>query len=192
MSSKEDKRLDIIGAAVKVFAKDGYHKAKIEQIAKEAGIGKGTIYEYFESKTSLFQEMIQFGIDKYRNDIYAIIQENNDTRSKLISISKYHGAFLVQHINLAQVIVHQTDLISEEMKCWLLREQTKIFSLIANLIKEGISRKELREDLDVEIATLSVIGTINQYYSKRIFIDKESPENIDPSSIVDTLYKGLE
>ncbi len=39
---------------MQVFARDGYHRAKIESVAEEAGIGKGTVYEYFKSKAELF------------------------------------------------------------------------------------------------------------------------------------------
>ncbi len=46
--------LDIIQAEMLVFARDGYHRAKMEAVAAEAGIGKGTVYEYFKSKTDLF------------------------------------------------------------------------------------------------------------------------------------------
>ncbi|MFQ5656186.1 MAG: TetR/AcrR family transcriptional regulator [Candidatus Methylomirabilales bacterium] len=51
---KGRKRKDILQAAMRVFARDGYHRAKIEAVAEEAGIGKGTVYEYFKSKTDLF------------------------------------------------------------------------------------------------------------------------------------------
>ncbi|MFQ5846260.1 MAG: TetR/AcrR family transcriptional regulator [Candidatus Methylomirabilales bacterium] len=51
---KERKRGEILQAAMRVFARDGYHRAKMEAVAEEAGIGKGTVYEYFKSKTDLF------------------------------------------------------------------------------------------------------------------------------------------
>lgn len=51
---KERKRREILQAAMRVFARDGYHRAKMEAVAEEAGIGKGTVYEYFKSKTELF------------------------------------------------------------------------------------------------------------------------------------------
>jgi len=50
-----NKRELIIEAAIKVFARDGLEKGKIADIAKEAGIGKGTVYEYFSSKEDIFQ-----------------------------------------------------------------------------------------------------------------------------------------
>ncbi len=51
---KDKKRREILLAAMRVFARDGYHRAKMEAVAEEAGIGKGTVYEYFKSKTDLF------------------------------------------------------------------------------------------------------------------------------------------
>jgi TetR/AcrR family fatty acid metabolism transcriptional regulator len=51
---KDKKRREILQAAMQVFARDGYHRAKIESVAEEAGIGKGTVYEYFKSKADLF------------------------------------------------------------------------------------------------------------------------------------------
>lgn len=51
---KERKRREILEAAMRVFARDGYHRSRVEAVAEEAGIGKGTIYEYFRSKTDLF------------------------------------------------------------------------------------------------------------------------------------------
>ena len=68
---KEKKKAEILFAALKVFARKGFYKTKIEDIARELGIGKGTIYEYFRTKEELlgrgfellFQEM-DLTIDK--------------------------------------------------------------------------------------------------------------------------------
>ena len=51
---KDKKRKEILQAAMQVFAREGYHRARMEEVAEEAGIGKGTVYEYFSSKTDLF------------------------------------------------------------------------------------------------------------------------------------------
>ena len=54
-----DKKQLIIEAAIRVFARDGLEKGKIADIASEAGIGKGTIYEYFHSKNEIFKAIEQ-------------------------------------------------------------------------------------------------------------------------------------
>ena len=54
---KERKRAEILEAAMAVFASKGFHRAKMEEVAAAAGIGKGTIYEYFTSKPQLLQSL---------------------------------------------------------------------------------------------------------------------------------------
>ena len=54
---KERKRAEILEAAMTVFAQKGFHRSKMEEVAVAAGIGKGTIYEYFESKHQLLQAL---------------------------------------------------------------------------------------------------------------------------------------
>ena len=55
-----DKKTRIIQAAIKVFAKSGLEKGKIADVALEAGIGKGTVYEYFSSKDAIFEAIENF------------------------------------------------------------------------------------------------------------------------------------
>ena len=52
---------------MQIFARDGYHKARMEDVAKEAGIGKGTIYEYFRSKTDLFLALHEYMLSELKS-----------------------------------------------------------------------------------------------------------------------------
>lgn len=61
----EDKRNIILQAALQVFSAKGFHPATVDEIARRAGVGKGTVYEYFPSKEALFHNVIQSGIDFY-------------------------------------------------------------------------------------------------------------------------------
>ncbi|MDZ7316489.1 MAG: TetR/AcrR family transcriptional regulator [candidate division KSB1 bacterium] len=56
-SQKEKKRRKILKAAIKLFAEKGFHQTTIDDIADAAGIGKGTVYEYFNSKIDFVNEI---------------------------------------------------------------------------------------------------------------------------------------
>ncbi len=56
----------IVEAAITIFAKKGYHKAKMSDIAKEVGVSKGTLYQYFKSKKELFEAVVQIPFRKIR------------------------------------------------------------------------------------------------------------------------------
>ncbi len=61
---RENKKQQILEAALKVFATHGYNGATINMIAKEAGMAKGLMYSYYESKEKLVEELIIFGLQK--------------------------------------------------------------------------------------------------------------------------------
>ncbi len=58
--NKEDRQREILEAALSVFSKKGFHDAAVQEIANEAGIAKGTIYEYFKSKDDLFLSLLDY------------------------------------------------------------------------------------------------------------------------------------
>ena len=67
---KERKRSEILEAAMLVFARKGFHRSKMEEVAAAAKIGKGTIYEYFDSKHQLLQALHGYMLAKLK-DYYA-------------------------------------------------------------------------------------------------------------------------
>lgn len=65
-----EKRRQIIDGAIKVFKKKGYHKATVREIAKEAGVGLGSIYDYFNSK----DDILYLFFDNYANTFFAKVE----------------------------------------------------------------------------------------------------------------------
>lgn len=71
---REEKRELILNTALEFFAQQGFHSTSIDQIAKKAGISKGLIYNYFESKNSILNEILKTGFDA----IYYYFDINHD------------------------------------------------------------------------------------------------------------------
>ena len=74
MSIREEKRSLILGVALELFAEEGYHNASISMIAERAGISKGLMYNYFESKEDLIRTIIIEGLDR----LGALLDPNRD------------------------------------------------------------------------------------------------------------------
>lgn len=85
---RKDKRKLILDSALIIFAKKGYHAASIANIASEAGISKGLIYNYFISKEAVLKETISSGLN-YMFDQYRFDPENFTTEqfAKLINLT---------------------------------------------------------------------------------------------------------
>ena len=80
---KKEKRAKILNAAIRVFSKKGRTVTKISDIAEEAGIGKGTIYEYFRSKDEVFSATFNYFMDKQEEVITQRLSSINDPLEKL-------------------------------------------------------------------------------------------------------------
>ena len=71
---REEKRAKILDAALELFGHEGYHNGSISKVARKAGISKGLVYNYFESKEAIVREILNTGIQKMLN----IFDTNHD------------------------------------------------------------------------------------------------------------------
>ena len=101
----EDRRENILNAATDIFSKYGFHGAKMEDIARKAEIGKGTIYGYFDSKKSLFYEMIKYRIDEYEKGLDKSLKLEGSLEEKLYALYDFHEEYLNRYIDITQIIM---------------------------------------------------------------------------------------
>jgi AcrR family transcriptional regulator len=80
---KEKKRREIAAAAMGVFSDHGFEAASIQQVALKAGVGKGTIYEYFRSKEELTAFAIQVWLEEMIQEIERMVEDIEDPGKKL-------------------------------------------------------------------------------------------------------------
>ncbi len=83
---KAAKRSEIVRHAADVFARTGYHETKMQDIATEADIGKGTIYEYFRAKEQLFLAVYDLWMSEYEELIRQRVEASPDAMSKVDAI----------------------------------------------------------------------------------------------------------
>lgn len=80
---KEAKKLAILHASMHVFARQGVVKTKMIDIARYAGIGKGTIYEYFRSKEEIFTSAYQYFFEDVEQALQQVVASKGDPVAKL-------------------------------------------------------------------------------------------------------------
>lgn len=88
------KRLQILDGARKVFLADGFDGASMNDIARVAGVSKGTLYVYFGSKEVLFEELIWHDRRMQAEHLLALDDDNHDVRAVLFKL----GSTLVAHL----------------------------------------------------------------------------------------------
>ena len=188
---REERREQIIQAAMTVFGRKSYHRSKIGEIAKEAEIGKSTVYEYFDSKKDLFEEMIRFIAQDYYEDVKDALKRGNTCREKLLSFAKNHSSFIKSHMELAENTMSDSASVSLEIKKEMLGWKMKIFQVVEDVLKEGIAAGELREGFNTMSATSIILGSINEGYAVQCVIGGKRPEEVDLEPIIDLIFEGI-
>ena len=148
---KEKKRKEIIEAAIAVFSQTGYHRTKIKDIADEAKVGKGTVYEYFRSKDDLF-----FQAGEYLFEQYILTQKNamDTTADAEEQIRKLIASTFDQAAMLTGLTYLYVDMWSEMDR---KGEEDKLRRLVADMLKR------MTEDLSEYIREGQARGAFKDY-----------------------------
>src|SRR5213595_672509 len=157
-----DKPQQIIDAAVRVFARNGYYNSRVSDIAREAGIASGTIYLYFKTKddilVTLFREKMAEWVASVRREIAA----EGDPVAKIRKIVALHFRVLEENPDLAEVVQVELRQGQKFFRGASAHEISAYFDLIASVLQEGVEAGVFRGDLPVKVATKMLFGAMDQ------------------------------
>jgi len=183
----KDKEILIFQAAWKLFSEKGFHDTKISEIAKKAGIGKGTVYEYFKSKEELVQKMVIFNLELSYEEIVQSIEGVDSPEEKLRLVGKsdiIRGLDILKTMKILQVV---DDFDKVNMKNNVFGILNKRLIMIEGIIREGMEKKIFNVDKSVNGALL-YIGTMNN----AMMVSNFAGENIvDMNSVLEFVIDKL-
>jgi TetR/AcrR family transcriptional regulator len=155
----EKRRKQILKCAVTVFARSNYQKARVADIAAEAGISEATIYKYFPSKKAIFIEILQYMSERV---ISRLQEEGNKEPDALQSIRNMGKTFFDLIVNHSEEVKVQFQAISEvddrEIADRLHKDHADYMHFISGILERGIRQGTIRRDLDVQTLVLLLDG----------------------------------
>ena len=157
---KTNKKNEIQKAAVLIFGKKGYDNSSLDEIAKIAGVAKGTIFYYFNSKEELFSSLIDDGISILADQINRISKQNISVKKKLEQTIKYHFYFFKEHSNLCLMILNQLGGFKDRWQKSSNIISSKYLPVLTLLIKEGKNKKIINSKLDNESIIISLFSLL--------------------------------
>lgn len=177
-AAHDEKRLDIIEHCARLFDKVGYHRATMQMLADEVGLGKPTLYYYFASKTDILFEMHQLHIDALIKGLADEAETVSDPGELLIRACAFTLREIAEHPGYVRAFMdHYADLEGQQRTDIRNRRQ-EYFGSITSIIKSGIDAGKFR-DCDPEVATLAFLGMCNwayKWYPRRA--DQNPPEEM--------------
>jgi len=191
--NKEEKRREVALSCRELIYEVGMKNLTVAQVAKAAGIGKGTIYEYFENKDDIIFEIINIHIEEHHKKFLKEVEKLKTVREKIELFFEFvlsEDPDLVRRFNgykeFLSIVLSDDNHSMKEFNCnkneFFRGELIKIFA-------QGIASGELREEsLDLADGILT--------YQKGLTIRKMSQANFDAredfEKFINTIFKLLE
>ena len=164
---REQRRQEILQAALRLFASQGYDLTTLDQIAAAAEYGKGTLYNYFSSKEELFSAMIKDGIARFHSLIGARLKKAKGTLERLDAFIDASFEFYAGNEDFLKVYMLQmvySGAFQGPLKEQLKGTWTKNLSLPVGIFRKGIKEGIFRGNDPVRMATALKWMINSQYY----------------------------
>ncbi|MBR9975879.1 MAG: TetR/AcrR family transcriptional regulator [Bacteroidetes bacterium] len=158
-----DKERSIAEAAVKVFARDGYHGAKITDIAEVAGVATGSVYLYFHNKESILHHLFT-QLWKGMNGALAELLARNDlgAREKVEELIDTIFGLFAPNPSLALLFVNEQPQLLREGSGEFMHYYIEFLRMGEQVVRQGIAAGEFDASVDARLFTNYVFGAIRQ------------------------------
>ena len=156
----EDKRRQLLDAAVRVFARKGFHASRVGDIAEEAGVAHGLLYHYFKSKDQVLEAVFQENWSLLVARIESVEKTDEPAADQLRHISAIVLRTWLHLPDVVRVVVQEFGRSPELGE--RVGELTLPIEAIERVIARGIERGEFRRDVDPVFAATVVYGAIDE------------------------------
>ena len=170
MSAKKSKSVDmvesrkneIIDAALKLFANQGYHSTTLEAVASEIGVTKAALYYYFRNKEEILRAILNRSIDRMQQ-IRELEKSSLSAKEALRQFIMYHVAYGADNVDLAKIAFEQVNVLPKRSREVHKRRQREIVAFLQELLAKGIEDGSFVVD-DTKVAAFAILGMCNWTY----------------------------
>jgi TetR/AcrR family fatty acid metabolism transcriptional regulator len=188
----EDKRLLILDAAVRVFARKGYHSSRVGDIAEEAGVAHGLLYHYFDSKDELLETIFRNTWTLMIETIKGVEALEEPARETLRKVSAIVLRAWRDTPDIVRVLVREvarSPHLQQE-----IGETEQAFAALERVIRKGQESGEFRTDVDPRFASFIFYGALEEILTGWVMgqlPDGEEDVRLAEQTVVEMLCDGL-
>ncbi len=185
------KKEQILLAAVEKFLDKDFYQVTIEEIAEQAGVGKGTVYEYFSSKKDLFKESFSYCAESYLQSFRQHLSESTSVKITMHDIVTTHLELIKENRKRLHLLFNERPLSFQELQAWVLERRQELLQGIVDLIGKGIVLEEVRPDIDVKMAGRLFLALNYVVMGGMVILDNIEVGEEQVSTLLDLYWNGI-
>jgi TetR/AcrR family transcriptional regulator, fatty acid metabolism regulator protein len=190
-----EKRRLILDAAVRVFARQGFHTCRVSDIADEAGVAYGLVYHYFRSKDEVLDTLFLERWNVMLEAIREVDGQDITAKRKLEAIAGFIVDSYRHDPDLMKVIIVEVTRAANSFGQTHLAKITEAYDLIGGVVEKAQRSGEFRPDIPPQFAAMAFYGAIEQVLTGWIFDSlPQLAGGFDDAKrlIVETICSGLD
>ena len=193
-SRAADKRRIILDAAVRVFARQGFHACRVSDIADEAGVAYGRVYHYFGSKDEVLDTLF---LERWEVMLEAIAEMDRreiPAREKLYGIASFIVDSYRHDPDLMKVIIVEVTRAANSFGQTHVGTIREAYARIATIVAKAQAAGEFRTAVSAQFAAMAFYGAIEQVLTGWIFgllAEEEGDYDQAKAFVVETICTGL-
>jgi TetR/AcrR family fatty acid metabolism transcriptional regulator len=190
-----DRRRAILDAAVRVFARQGFHACRVSDIADEAGVAYGLLYHYFPSKEEVLNTLFLERWGVMLEMIREVDGEEIPVRAKLAAIASFIIESYRHDPDLMKVIIVEVTRAANSFGQTHLGQIREAYRMIGAIVTKAQNEGFFKPEIDAEFAAMTFYGAIEQVLTGWIFgLLPQDDEHFERAKqmVVETVCGGLE
>lgn len=189
------RREEILRAAEKIFARNGFYNSTVAEIAKESEFAIGTLYQFFTNKEELYYTMM---IEKFHllyETLESEVRRYSRSLEKLSCVVAVVLDFIEQNVDFFKIFTWELNVLNSPMnnqlKDQLIAKHFAYIQLFSDIITEGMQEGVLRDGSATDLAT-ALVGMMNIFSFNWIYNRQEEALTSKASTIVNLFLDGTQ
>ena len=185
----DERKSQILDCSRKFFANKGYYETHVEDVIKEAKVGKGTFYRYFKNKEDLFISLLRKYVIEWRKAVF--IDSMNEKKTNVFDFFKYLVSksfkFFSENEDLCLIYLRVGPGINERFEELMEEFEKQILQYVIDYLEDGKRLGQLRDSLDIELTANMIMGAffrVDYYY----FVLKGEKNAVDIDEMADNFF----
>ncbi|MDQ3836939.1 MAG: TetR/AcrR family transcriptional regulator [Thermoproteota archaeon] len=173
---KTELREKIMQSAMENFAKHGFDRTRMEDIATAAGLAKGTLYLYFKNKEDLFYAICDHNLEELRNQLSRLF---NRKENIMLDAERFYDEYQRGSLGGDTIWFEMIALStrSPKLKKIVAENQRQVYQVVKEFLKKQIDRGFLTEDTNIDIVASTLIALYNGLVVNKLLLQTTHSES---------------
>jgi len=188
--SKPKAKERILEAAMEVFSHKGFHPATMDEIAEKAGVGKGTLYRYFETKEKLFAELVRLRLEELGATAGSVIDGRDDVLTMISKCIRMYFEFFDRNQRLYRLIIQEQLDLGEHSPDEYFRKVMRAIPNLKRKVYEG-TQQGILKDVDFQTVFYGTMGFAHGVIQKWLARDCSYSLVDELPGVLEVLFYGF-